>query len=66
MSGADSPMASQIPKEVAHRILYARLALPGGGTLFAGDAPGPNAVSGHSWGIHHPQLRHDYRSAEDL
>jgi PhnB protein len=40
MSGADSPMASQIPKEVAHRILHARLALPGGGTLFAGDAPG--------------------------
>jgi PhnB protein len=40
MSGADSPMAAQIPKEVAHRILHARLALPGGGTLFAGDAPG--------------------------
>ena len=39
MSGADSPMAAQIPKASAHRILHARLALPGGGTLFAGDCP---------------------------
>lgn len=39
MSGAESPMAEQIPKEFAHRILHARLALPGGGTLFAGDCP---------------------------
>jgi len=39
MSGADSPMADQIPKESAHRILHARLALPGGGMLFAGDCP---------------------------
>jgi PhnB protein len=38
-SGADSPMADQIPKEFAHRILHARLVLPGGGLLFAGDAP---------------------------
>jgi PhnB protein len=39
MSGADSPMAAQIPKASAHRILHARLALKGGGLLFAGDAP---------------------------
>jgi PhnB protein len=39
MSGADSPMAAQIPKEFAHRILHARLALPGGGVLYGGDAP---------------------------
>ena len=39
MSGANSPMAAQIPKDSAHRILHARLALPGGGTLFAGDSP---------------------------
>ena len=39
MSGADSPMAAQIPKESAHRILHARLALPGGGLLYAGDCP---------------------------
>src|SRR5262245_32929924 len=39
MSGADSPMADQMPKEFAHHILHARLALPGGGLLFAGDAP---------------------------
>ncbi len=39
MSGADSPMAAQIPKEVAHRILHARLALEVGGYLYAGDTP---------------------------
>lgn len=39
MSGAESPMASQIPPEFAHRILHARLALPGGGMLYAGDCP---------------------------
>ena len=39
MSGADSPMADQIPKESAHRILHARLVLPGGGMLYAGDCP---------------------------
>jgi len=39
MSGAESPMADQIPKESAHRILHARLVLPGGGMLYAGDCP---------------------------
>ena len=39
MSGAQSPMASQIPKEFADRILNAQLELPGGGLLYAGDAP---------------------------
>jgi PhnB protein len=39
MSGADSPMADQIPKEFASRIMHARLVLPDGGTLYAGDAP---------------------------
>jgi len=39
MSGADSPMRDHIPKESAHRILHARLALPGGGVLYAGDCP---------------------------
>lgn len=39
MSGADSPMAEHMPKEFAHRILHARLALPGGGLLYAGDNP---------------------------
>ena len=39
MSGAESPMADQMPKEYAHRILHARLALPGGGLLYAGDCP---------------------------
>lgn len=39
MSGADSPIAAQMPKEFAHRILHARLALSGGGMLYGGDAP---------------------------
>ena len=39
MSGAESPMAADIPKEFADRILHARLVLPGGGMLYAGDAP---------------------------
>ena len=39
MSGAESPIAEHMPKEFAHRILHARLVLPGGGMLYAGDAP---------------------------
>jgi PhnB protein len=39
MNGADSPMAAQIPKEFAQRILHARLALKNGGYLYGGDAP---------------------------
>lgn len=39
MSGGDSPMADKIPPETRHRIIHARLALPGGGLLYAGDAP---------------------------
>lgn len=39
MSGADSPLAAQIPAASAHRILHGRLVLPGGGMLFGGDCP---------------------------
>ena len=39
MSGADSPIAAQMPKEFAHRIVHARLVLPGGGMLYGGDCP---------------------------
>ena len=39
MNGADSPMAAQIPKEHAHRILHARLRFDDGSCLYAGDAP---------------------------
>ncbi len=39
MSGADSPIAAQMPKEFAHRIMHARLVLPGGGMLYGGDCP---------------------------
>lgn len=39
MTGAESPMAAQMPKEFANRVIHARLALPDGGVLYAGDAP---------------------------
>jgi PhnB protein len=39
MRNADSPMAAQMPKQHEDRILHARLALPGGGYLYAGDCP---------------------------
>src|SRR3981081_1673315 len=39
MSGADSPMAAQIPQEHAHRILHARLRFDDGSYIYAGDAP---------------------------
>ena len=39
MSGADSPMAAEIPKEHAHRILHARLRFDDGSFIYAGDAP---------------------------
>lgn len=39
MNGADSPMAEQIPREQAHRILHARLRFDDGSYIYAGDAP---------------------------
>ena len=61
MSGADSPMAAQIPKEVAHRILHARLVLPGGGTLYAGDIPLHMVYQG----IHGVSITLNYDSAAE-
>ena len=39
MSGADSPMAAEIPQEHAQRILHARLRFDDGSYIYAGDAP---------------------------
>jgi len=39
LSGADTPMAAQIPKEFAQRIVHARLSFADGSQLFDGDAP---------------------------
>jgi len=39
LSGAESPMSAQIPKEHAHRILHARLRFDDGSYIYAGDAP---------------------------
>jgi PhnB protein len=52
MSGADSPMAAQIPQEFAQRIVHARLALHGGGYLYGGDAPAQMPYKGiHGFGV---------------
>ncbi|MBS0374506.1 MAG: VOC family protein [Proteobacteria bacterium] len=40
LSGTDTPMAAQMPKEFAHRIMHCRLAFADGSHLYAGDAPG--------------------------
>jgi PhnB protein len=60
MSCADSPMAAQVPKEFAHRIMHARLALPGGGTLYAGDAMGQTYQ-----GIHGVSITLNYDSVNE-
>lgn len=39
MTHGESPMADHCPPESRDRILHARLALPGGGLLMAGDCP---------------------------
>jgi PhnB protein len=39
MNGADSPVAAQIPKEHAQRILHVRLRFDDGSCIYAGDAP---------------------------
>jgi PhnB protein len=39
LKNRDSPMAAQTPKEHLERVMHARLALPGGGMLYAGDCP---------------------------
>ena len=39
MSNGESPMAAYCPVEDHGRILHARLILPGGGVLMAGDCP---------------------------
>ena len=52
MRNADSPFAAQTPKEHADRIIHARLALPGGGFLYAGDCPPQMKYSGiHGVGL---------------
>ena len=39
LTGGDSPMADQMSKDYANRIMHACLVLPGGATIFAGDTP---------------------------
>jgi PhnB protein len=52
MRNADSPFAAQTPAQYADRIIHARLALPGGGALYAGDCPPQMKYSGiHGVGL---------------
>jgi PhnB protein len=37
LSGADTPMAAEIPREHAHRIVHARLRFADGSYIYAGD-----------------------------
>jgi PhnB protein len=39
MTTGESPLAAQCPPETHGRMLHARLSLPGGGVLMAGDCP---------------------------
>jgi PhnB protein len=48
MSGAGSPIAEHMPKEFAHRILHARLVLPGGGQV---TMPMQPAFWAKQWGM---------------
>jgi PhnB protein len=52
LRNADSPMGAQTPQEYADRIMHARLALPAGGILYAGDCPPQMKYSGiHGVGL---------------
>jgi len=62
MSGAQSPMAEHIPKEFADRILHARLALSGGGLIYAGDCPAHlpyEGIKGVSMNVDYPTVAED-------
>ena len=39
LTGADTPMKDQMPPQYLGRVMHARLALPGGGVIYGGDAP---------------------------
>ena len=60
LRNADTPMAAQTPKEHADRIVHARLALPGGVSLYAGDCPPQMAYAG----IHGIALTLNYDTVE--
>ena len=61
MRVADSPMAAQAPQEFWQRIMHARLALPGGGTLYAGDVMGQVTYQG----IHGVSLTLNYGTVSE-
>jgi len=60
LRNADSPMAAQTPTEHAERIIHARLLLPGGASLYAGDCPPQMPYAG----IHGVALTLNYDTVE--
>jgi PhnB protein len=59
MTGAQSPIADQLPKEFGDRVMHACLVLPGGGTIYAGDCPGNmpyEGIKGVSIAIDYPTV----------
>ena len=60
LRNADTPMAAQTPKEHADRIVHARLLLPGGASLYAGDCPPQMGYAG----IHGVALALNYDTVE--
>jgi PhnB protein len=59
LSGADTPMAEQIPEEHRHRIIHARLRFNDGSYLFAGDAPAQapyEGIRGFSIAMNYPTV----------
>lgn len=61
MTFGESPMASQCAAAEKDRVMHARLALPGGGLLMAGDCPGSMPYQG----IHGVGLTLNYDSVSE-
>jgi PhnB protein len=61
LRNSDSPMAAQTPKEHLDRVMHARVALPGGGMIYAGDCPPQVKYAG----IHGVSLTLNYDTVEE-
>jgi PhnB protein len=69
MTNGASPIAEHCPPGAADRILHARLALPGGGVLMAGDCPGGmpyEGIKGVSLTLNYDTVREAERTFQAL
>jgi PhnB protein len=69
MTNGESPIAEHCPPGAADRILHARLALPGGGVLMAGDCPGGmpyEGIKGVSLTLNYDTVREAERTFQAL